>query len=126
VDNGVLKRIISAVQHVRAHGAKVECVAVGPRASRPAGTDAPVRPADIFNDNRLAQRSPHPLAKKPSDYIYWGACRIRHDQGDRSSRIGLCPSKAGCSRDRSGARSEMQKSTARNRLVCVRLLCTAL
>src|SRR5271169_6049452 len=48
IQHVVLKRIESAVQHVRADEAEVDRVAVGPRASNSAGTDATVRSTHIF------------------------------------------------------------------------------
>src|ERR1700686_568086 len=55
------KRIGSAVQHVVSEKPYIDRIAIGLRPSGPAGTDAAVGAADIFDNDRLSERTSHPL-----------------------------------------------------------------
>ena len=76
---------------MRAHETEVNRIAIGPRASSPAGTDAPVRSADVFDDDGLSKRPSHPLGHNSPDHIRGAARSERHDHGDGARRIGLRP-----------------------------------
>jgi|SRR5712671_2483990 len=65
----VWQRIESAVQHMRAQETEVNRIAIGPRVSEAADTDAPASSADVFNDDGLSKRLSHPLGKDSPDYI---------------------------------------------------------
>ena len=65
-------------------------VAVRSRAGRPAGTNAAVGTADIFDDDGLIERYPHTLAYNSRDHIRNAARRQGHDDGDGARRISLC------------------------------------
>jgi hypothetical protein len=55
IQHVVRKRIKSAVQHIPAQETEVNRIAIWPRTSGTAGTDAPVRSADIFDDDGLSK-----------------------------------------------------------------------
>jgi len=74
---------------MRAQEPDSDRVTVGPRAGRPAGTDATFRAGDIFNNDGLAERASHSLRQNPRDYICATARRQGHDHGDRARRISL-------------------------------------
>jgi hypothetical protein len=82
-------RIESAVQQMRGRRPQINRVAIGPRTSSPADTDAPIRSSGIFKDDGLSKRRSHPLGHDTPEHISGAARSSRHDHGDRASRIGL-------------------------------------
>ena len=78
----VWKRIESTVQHIPRKVTKVNRVAIWPRASSLANTDASITSADIFDDDGLSKRGSHWLGDKSPDDICNPARSSRHDKGD--------------------------------------------
>ncbi len=69
--------------------ADVDGVAVGRGAREPPDRDAAAGAADVFDDHRLAEDRPHPLGHDARDHVGRAARRERHDQRDRTRRVGL-------------------------------------
>jgi hypothetical protein len=72
-----------------AYAAEINRVSIGPRASCPRDTYAPVRPTDIFNYDRLPKRFSHSFGEDPRHRINTSAGSQRYNHGDGASRIGL-------------------------------------
>jgi hypothetical protein len=68
-----------AIEHLRAAGAEDNRIAIRLGASAPTNPDAPIRSADVYNNDRLTKRCPHPLSNDAPDHIRRAARRIRHD-----------------------------------------------
>src|SRR5262249_37454645 len=109
----IWKRIQGAVQHMRRCATQLNRVAVRSRPGGPAGTDAPIRSADVFDDDGLSKRASYVLGKDPRDSVAGAACRERHDHRDGARRVGLrlCAPRHG--RERSRARCQMQEFAPR-------------
>jgi hypothetical protein len=68
---------------------EVDGVAIRPRASNAADTDAPVCSADVFDNDRLSERHSHSLCKDSPDHVRIAAGRERNNHRDGTRRIGL-------------------------------------
>jgi hypothetical protein len=71
----------SAIQHMRAAAAEDDRIAIRPRASDPADSYDPVRSGDVFDDDRLSQRTSHPLGNYTPEHICGATRRVWHDHG---------------------------------------------
>src|SRR5260370_16537339 len=83
----VWKRMQRAVQHMRGCDTQPNRVAIGLRAGNPAGADAPIRTADVFDSDGLAEGLFHPLGKEPRDYIERAAPLARANPRDTTPPI---------------------------------------
>jgi hypothetical protein len=54
-------------------------ITIRPCTGSPTGTDAPVRSADVFDDDGLTEQPSHPLGKDPPDHIRSGEQLDPHD-----------------------------------------------
>ena len=87
-------------------------IAIGFGTHDPAGTDGAAGPGDVLDQNGLTERCLHAFGERARDNVGRAARWERCDNGDRSRRIGLRPSKARDSRQRGSARGQMQKLSA--------------
>ena len=78
-----------AIDDVRAPVAADQRVAIGRGARDPADADASGGAGDVFDDDRLPERAPHPFGDDAGNEVGAAARRERHDHGDRPRRIGL-------------------------------------
>src|SRR5215470_10706095 len=109
----VWKRMQNAVQHMRGCDTRSNRVAIGLRAGNPAGADAPIRTADVFDNDGLAEGLFHPLGNEPRDYIERAARLVRDNHRNRTRRIARGRRGAGeCRSDCSGP-GELQECSAR-------------
>jgi hypothetical protein len=90
-------------------------IAPGGRGSEAADADR-ARSADhVLDDDRLAERLAHSLGHDAADRIRGPTCSERHDQRDRSRRIGLCP----CNRNRSQRECKCERELfSHARIIC--------
>ena len=79
----------SVVHGVHAHGVEQNGVAVGCRACDRAGTDVAGGAGAVLDHDRLAHRLVQMLADDARQDVGRSAGRPRHDQRDRTARIGL-------------------------------------
>ena len=89
VQHVVLQRVHRPVEDMRAGDADDQRVAVGRSARDPADADAAARAADVLDHERLAERCSHALHQEPRQRVHRPARGKRHDQRDRTRRIGL-------------------------------------
>src|SRR5215471_8729141 len=85
------KRVERAVVYKRAVETETNRVAIRLRAGSATDADASISSADVLNDDRLPQRSSHPLHHNPRDHVGCPAGRERHDHRDRARWIDLRP-----------------------------------
>src|ERR1700730_8885127 len=98
---------------MRGDRAKHDRIAVGPRASSAADTDASISTTDVFDDDRLANQSSQAVGHDPTDRIEAAAGRKRRDHGNgpRWIRLRLWTARDG--RQRGGTHCQAQELTAR-------------
>src|SRR5262249_53767449 len=109
----IWKRIESAVHHMWGGATQLNRVAIRSRAGDAAGADAPIRPADVFDDDGLSKRTSHAFGKYPANCIGNATPRERHDHRDGARRIGLRPYHGREGWQRGSTRGQLQKLTAR-------------
>jgi hypothetical protein len=76
-------------------------------------TDAAIRAAYVFNNDRLPKPFSHPFCDDSSDHVVSAARSGGYDHGDGARRIGLRVGVARDGRERGGTHRQVQKLTAR-------------
>ena len=84
-------------------------VAVGVRPRHPADADRAGGARRILNDHNLPERCSHPLRHDARNSVGRAARRVGHDHRHRPRWIALRACETGQTRERGGARSQMQK-----------------
>ena len=94
VQNIIGKRIVGAIEHMGPEETEADRIAVGPRTRNPTRADAPVPPADVFDDDVLPKRFCHAQGNHPCKRVGSPSRRERNDQRDWPRWVGLRSSNA--------------------------------
>ena len=93
--------------------AEQELVTIGCRFSHTGGASHSTGAADVFDDDLLMENLAQARRQDASIGVDGPSGRERHQHGDRPRRVGLRPRDARDRRQRSRARGQMQKTSAR-------------
>src|SRR6516225_1584784 len=89
VEEVIVQRIEGAVEYMTVDGSKFDRVTIRLCPSSAARTDAAIRAAYVFNNDRLPKPLSHPFCDDSSGHVGWAARSEGYDHGDRARRIGL-------------------------------------